>query len=263
MRQWSSSQWRLAIPTLALAVAACGGAGSPDAPGDFMDIAIGTPVMTPAASGTSATLTVTTSVDAVCAVAYGETEALGALATDQDMGGAGHSDHSALLTGLSPDTEYFYRLQGIGSDGRLFQGELLTFMTPPSDDSPLGAANVAVGADVVEVSSEFSRGFVAGLAVDGDLSTGWSSAGDGDDAFITIDLGRRVDVTGVGFETRSMGDGSATTETFSVIADGVTYGPFDVGQTPVAFNARIIRFEVETSTGGNTGALEITVSSGE
>ena len=47
-------------------------------------------------------MTVATSVEAVCAVAYGETEALGRLATDQDMGGAGHSDDAAVLTELTP-----------------------------------------------------------------------------------------------------------------------------------------------------------------
>lgn len=260
-----SGRWRaksrLIVAALAVVLSSCGTAGDGAAPADFSEIAVGTPVVTPVASGLSATLTVSTSVDAVCAVAYGETEALGALATDQDMGGAGHSDHSALLTGLMPDTEYFYRLQGIGPDGRLFQSELLTFTTPyPSDSSP-DAENLAVGADVVEVSSEFSRGFVAGFAVDGDLATEWSSAGDGDDAFITIDLGRTVDVTRVGFNTRSMGDGSATTNTFSVTANGVTHGPFGVGEASVAFTAQVIRFDVASSTGGNTGALEISVYS--
>lgn len=244
---------------LLILVGACGGSG--DLPRDFSEIAVGEAVMAPAPSGLTATLTVSTSIDAVCAVAFGQTKELGHLATDQDMGGVGHDDHQAILTGLTPDTEYFYRLQGVGSDGRLFQGEILTFRTPPAPAAT--GDNAALGADVVDVSSEFSASFAATNAVDGVAATEWSSAGDGDDAFITVDLGRVVDVVAVGFETRSMGDGTATTETFSVTVDGVTYGPFAVGRAAITFSGQIIRFDVERSTGGNTGASEIAVYVGQ
>ena len=243
---------------LAAVLSACAGADGGSVL-DFSEIAIGEPVMTPAASGSTATLTVATTVDAVCAVAYGETEALGRLATDQDMGGAGHADHAAVLTGLTPDTEYFYRLQGVGPGGRVYQSELMTFRTPAPDASRGGDGNVAVGAAVVDVSSEFSDAFAAANAVDGDLATEWSSQGDGDDGYITIDLGRQVHVTAVGFETRSMTDGTATTEAFTVTVDRVTYGPFDIGVAGVEFTGRVIRFDVERSTGGNTGAQEVQV----
>ncbi|MDH3307404.1 MAG: hypothetical protein OEO77_07820, partial [Acidimicrobiia bacterium] len=63
-------------------------------------------------------------------------------------------------------------------------------------------------------------------------------------------------------ETRSMSDGTATAETFTVTVDGVTCGPFDVGLEAVDLTGQVIRFDVETSTGGNTGALEIKVFSG-
>ena len=63
-----------------------------------------------------------------------------------------------------------------------------------------------------------------------------------------------------------MGDGSAITRSFSVVVDGGTrYGPFGAGNrrsariAPVSFTGRILRFEVDTSTGGNTGAAEIEV----
>ena len=115
------------LATLSLVAAACGTSSPSGQVFDFADIAAGEAIMTPAPSGSTATLTVDTTIDAVCAVAYGETAELGQLATDQDMGAAGHSDHSALLTGLRPGTEYFYRLQGVTGDGRVFQGELLTF----------------------------------------------------------------------------------------------------------------------------------------
>lgn len=245
---------------VAILAAAC--QTTPDSAGevsDFAEIAAAGPIIEPHPSGTAATLRVTTTIDAVCAVAFGETENLGRLATDQDMGAAGHSDHEVALGGLTPDTEYFYRLQGVGVDGHLYRSELLTFRTPPATEA-LPGPNVAVDADVVGVSSEFSDAFAAVNAIDGDPATEWSSAGDGDDAYLVIDLGREVDVIAVGFHTRTMGDGSATTETFTITVDGAdTLGPFPAGRVEITSTGRIVRFDVDTSTGGNTGATEIEV----
>ena len=96
--------------------------------------------------------------------------------------------------------------------------------------------------------------------MDGDPSTEWSSAGDGDAAFITLDLGRPVDVGAVAFQTRQMSDGSALTQTFTVTADGSTFGPFPADAVaPLTVSAQVLRFDVATSTGGNTGAAEIEV----
>jgi hypothetical protein len=245
---------------LAVLAAACGNATDSDKEVvDFDQIAAEGPVIEPGPSGTVATLRVTTTIDAVCAVAFGETEALGRLATDQEMSAAGHSDHEVLLGGLQPDTEYFYRLQGVGVDGRLYRSEMLTFRTPPASES-LPGRNVAVDAVVVEASSEFSDGFGAANAIDGDPASEWSSRGDGDDAYLVIDLGRTVDVVAVVFHTRTMSDGTATTETFTITVDDAdTYGPFPVGRVDVTFTGRLIRFDVDTSTGGNTGATEVEV----
>jgi len=226
---------------------------------DFAEIAAAGPTVQPDPSGTSAVLRVTTTIDAVCAVAFGQTEELGRLATDQEMGGAGHSDHEVVLGSLEPDTEYHYRLQGVGVDGRLYRSELLTFRTPAASETPPGT-NVALDGQVIGVSSEFSQAFAAVNAIDGDPATEWSSSGDGDDAFLVIDLGRAVDVVAVGFHTRSMTDGTATTETFKVtVDDNETHGPFPVGRVEVEFTGRVLRFDVEASTGGNTGATEIEV----
>jgi hypothetical protein len=245
---------------LAVLAAACGNATDSDQElVDFDQIAAEGPVIEPDPSGTVATLRVTTTIDAVCAVAFGETEALGRLATDQEMGAAGHSDHDVLLGGLQPDTEYFYRLQGVGVDGRLYRSEMLTFRTPPVSES-LPGRNMAVDSVVVEASSEFSDAFGAANAIDGDLATEWSTRGDGDDAYLLIDLGRTIDVVAVGFHTRTMSDGSATTEAFTITVDDAdSYGPFPVGRVDVAFTGRLIRFDVDTSSGGNTGATEVEV----
>jgi hypothetical protein len=256
----SSRTVRWAVVLLvALATSACQGASADDVL-DFAEIAEAGPDIDLHPSGTVATLRVTTTIDAVCAVTYGPTPALGMIATDQDMAGGAHRDHEVLLTGLEPDTEYVYRLQGVGADGRLYRSEPFRFRTPTAAEGALAGVDVAVGASVVDVSSEFSAAFAAANAVDGNPATEWSTRGDGDDAFLVIDLGRAVDVVAVGFHTRSMADGSAVAETFTVTVDGAdTYGPFPVGRAAVTFTGRIVRFDVHRSTGGNTGAAQVEV----
>jgi hypothetical protein len=250
---------------LAIAVAACGGSSDATTSGvvDFAEIAVAEPTLSFDASATTARLDVETTITAVCSVAYGETEALGSLTTDQDMEAGGHRDHGPLLTGLEPETVYFYRLQGTGPDGTLYQSELLTFTTPPAEDLS-ASPNLALGATVTDVSSEFSDGFIAANAIDGNPATEWSTAGDGDDAHITIDLGVATPISSLRFVTRQMGDGSSITTTFTVtIDDGAVLGPFTAGLDPplttVDTTGRVLRFEVETSTGGNTGAVEIEI----
>jgi hypothetical protein len=208
--------------------------------------------------GTSATISVSTTIDAACAVVFGEDETFGRLATDKDMGGSAHRDHHVVLGGLRPGTTYVYRFQGSAVDGRLYRSALFTFTTPTPTAS--GPVDLAIGARVDAVSSEYSATFAASNAVDGDPSTEWSSAGDGDAAFITLDLGQPVDVSGVAFRTRQMSDGSAVTRTFTVTADGATLGPFPADAVaPLAVSAQVLRFDVASSTGGNTGATEIEV----
>ncbi|MEX1044262.1 MAG: discoidin domain-containing protein [Acidimicrobiia bacterium] len=253
----------LAVAT-ALVVAACGSSADTEVL-PFSEIAVADPQIVFDPSGTVATLNVTTNLDAVCAVAYGIDGPSGSIATDQDMGVGGHSDHAAVMTGLQPETTYQYRLQGVAADGNLYRSEVLTFTTPAADETLTRfGENVAIDAAVVEVSSEFSDDFTAANAVDGDLGTEWSSQGDGDDAFLTVDLGRIVDATAVLFRTRSMGDGSSITETFNVVVDGTTFGPFPAGADPVevSFTGQIVTFEVASSTGGNTGAVEVEIFEG-
>ncbi len=231
---------------------------------NFEEILDGEIVVEVAAESSTAVVSVSTSIDVVCAVSYGPTSALGGLSTDTDMAGGGHSVHQPLLVGLEPDTEYFYRLQGVGADGRIFASELLSFRTGVGGGAATPAPNISGGATIQDVSSEFSAAFAAANAVDGDPATEWSSAGDGDDSFITIDLRARADIIGVGFRTREMSDGTSITNSFTVTVDGQeTFGPFDAGPglaiASVEFSGQVIRFDVASSTGGNTGAVEIEV----
>jgi hypothetical protein len=255
---------RIALALVGIVVfAACSGSQSADEEvRSFSEIAADEVVIDVDPSGTFATLMVTTSINAVCAVSYGPDQGLGSIATDQDMGGQGHSTHHAVMTGLEPGNEYQYRLQGIGPDGTLYRSELLAFSTPLAVENPSLGPNLALGATIIEVSSEFSDGFAAENAVDGDSSTEWATRGDGGEAFIVLDLGDVFNVLGVSFRTRSMSDGTAITNTFTVTVDNQeTLGPFpaspDLSVADVAFAGRIIRIAVDDSTGGNTGAVEI------
>jgi hypothetical protein len=211
----------------------------------------------------TATVFVTTTIDVACAVSYGTSEALGAIATDTDMAGGGHTDHHPLLVNLEDNTDYFYKLNAIGPAGELYSTTIRSFTNGASTSAAPGP-NISAQGTVTDVSSEYSSSFAGGNAIDGDRTTEWSSQGDGDDAYITIDLGRSADIVGVGFRTREMSDGTSITTSFTVTIDGGSpLGPFDagVGLAIAEFEAtgREVRIDVATSTGGNTGAIEIEI----
>ena len=232
---------------------------------DFEEIAASPVVITPDSSGRAAILAVDTSIDVACSVVYGLDESFGLIAVDSDMDGGAHMDHQPVLGGLEPDTDYVYRLQGTAPDGTIYVSEIGTFSTPLALAGP---DNLALGATVVGVSSEFSDAFAARNAFDGDITTEWSSRGDGSAAWVEIDLGAPQPIGDIEFRTRSMSDGSARTESFRVTADGTEYGPFPADEphgelADRGVVAQRLRFDVETSTGGNTGAIEITVSATE
>jgi hypothetical protein len=225
---------------------------------DFADIAAGEPRVELDPSGTAATLSVSTTIPAACSVVFGTDETFGAIATDMDMAGGAHTDHHPLLSPLQPGTTYLYRLQGTAADGTLYVSRVMSFRTP---DAPPSGEDLARGATIADVSSEFGAGWEATRAIDGDLGTEWSSRGDGDDAFIVLDLGAPQAIGLVGWDTRSMADGTAITETFTLTADGVEIGTFPAGPvlSAVDLTAQVLRFDVASSTGGNTGAREIVV----
>jgi hypothetical protein len=234
--------------------------------GAFSEIQATDIVIEPDPAGGGAVLRVVTSVDVACAVSYGPTDALGFIATDTDMAGGGHTNHQPLMRGLEPGSTYSYQVSAIDPSGRLYQSDLMQFTYEPGDDVQAvetPAPNVVSLASVTDVSSEYSDAYAGRNAVDGDLSTEWSSAGDGDDAYIVLDFGEDMQFAGVGFRTREMTDGTSITTSFTVTVAGRTYGPFDAGpgMSIGRFQAlgTSLRVDVETSTGGNTGAVEIEV----
>ena len=215
---------------------------------------------------------VVTTEPMICTIVWGETDGFGNFNNSLSMNGTGIVNHDVVLPGAQQGVEYRFRVQGSTADGRQFRSETGTFTIPvteaageASGASP-DATNLALGATVVDVSSTFGPGWEAENALDGDTTTEWASSGDGDDGYITIDLGIDAAVSGVEFITRRMLDGTATTEMFTITVDGgETFGPFAAGSpadpsfAEVPFEGREIRFDVDSSTGGNVGAVEIRV----
>ena len=262
---------RSTIVAAALGLALTGHAGIAAANGTarilpIRQVEVGKTQVRVAADGRSAVVQLRTNPPTVCAVAYGKTASLGSIADDPNMGGTAISRHTVFLGGLEPGTTYYYRLTATDARGRVFQSQrLASFRTP--GQAAAHVRDVAIGARVVAVSSQWSTAYSAANAVDGNLSSEWASNGDGDHAFITIQLRHRYKITGVAFITRQMANGTAITRTFAVVDDHRRYGPFPAGSrldpriAHVSFTGRTLRFEVVSSTGGNTGADEIEVFS--
>ena len=223
-------------------------------------------------TATDATLTFGSSIPLACSVVYGKTTGYGLIAVDQDMDGGAHTDHRPLLVGLEPDTEYHYRVQGAAADGTLYVGEDGTFRTSPAaEESESNLASLEAGARVAAVSSNFGNAandgsWGANSAIDGQRGTAWSSNGDGDDAFIEIELAQPAQIRAVEVWTRSMSDGTAQIFAFTLSTDaGDALGPFDLPDAaqPYRFEvdavARSLRLDVVESSGGNTGLVEFAI----
>jgi hypothetical protein len=230
--------------------------------------ASGPPVITDI-TASSATLRFESSVPLVCAVIYGETTDYGLIATDDDMLGGAHSDHSPFMPELEPDTEYDYRVQGTAADGTLYVSEDMAFRTPVADAGPeVNVLSAAAGARIVAVSSNFGGAadderWGAGSAIDDSPGTAWSSAGDGDGAFIEIALAAPARLHAIEVWTRSMTNNTAQIFSFTLTTDaGETLGPFELEDASQAYRFEVdvvassLRFEVVSSNGGNTGLVE-------
>ena len=261
----------LVVLTLSLVAASCGSDGGNDDVLPFSEIQASDFAfeVDPLDPGRGI-FRVTTTVPSICSITWGETEALGNLNNSLSMNGTGIIQHDVILPGAEAGQTYFFSVQGSTADGRLFRSEIATFTLPEAEGQVGGeierGPNLALTATVTEFSSEFSSSFGAALAIDGDNATEWSTRGDGDGGFLTIDLGSSQDLGGFEFLTRSMADGSAITSEYTVTVDGgEVLGPFQAGSPAdsrfqaTSARGQVLRFEIVTSTGGNTGAVEIRV----
>ncbi len=220
----------------------------------------------------SATLPIHTTVPVACTVVYGTTPEFGTLTLDQDMAGGTHSDHNPLLSGLEPETTYYFRVQGVDDNGVIYLSEVMTFTPPPLEETTTeNLASPLLGAEISGYSSAFGgaapdeRWGVAS-AFDDNPNTEWSSAGDGNDAWIETKLAQPARLEAVSFQSRSMPDGSAITLGFTVTTEnGDIFGPFDVPDPDqpytfeIAVEAQTLRFDLVETTGGNTGVVDIVV----
>ncbi|MBZ0294828.1 MAG: discoidin domain-containing protein [Anaerolineae bacterium] len=224
------------------------------------------------ASDGTAVLRVVTDAPLACSLVYGKTEDFGSIAVDMDMAGGAHSDHHPILSGLEPETTYYYRMQGFDAEGNLYLSDVMTFTVPAFEaEEVTNLASPALGGEIVGYSSAFGDAepdatWGVDSAFDGSANSAWSSAGDGDEAWVEVKLAQRSRVDAVAFWSRSMSDGSARVTEFTVTTDsGETYGPFSLPDADeayrfdVEFEAETLRFDVASSTGGNTGAIEIGV----
>ena len=201
----------------------------------------------------------------------------------ESMPEGAHKDHYNAVEGLKPNTQYVYKINFSTADGKLSQSNERTFNTPESmvskpnsTDSakPIGLNIAALdnGGRIIDVSSNYGSAannemWGAELAIDEDSSTEWSSAGDGNVAWIEIGFDQSYKVSAVGFWTRTMGTSAEITEIQVTSSDGTELGTYPINgaeqiqyfeiEQPTATDS--LRFEVIDSSGGNTGAVEIEV----
>lgn len=221
---------------------------------------------------TSARVNFTGTIPLACYLVYGTDTSFGSVTNDPNMNAAAIIDHNPIMLDLEPDTEYVFRMQGVAEDGTLYISNLYNFRTLPEQETD--NANLLApenGASIREVSSNFGNQANDGRwgilnAFDNDPVTEWSSNGDGDDAYFIVDLDQTYHINEIQFRTRQMTDGSAITEAFTITTDdGETYGPFEAGSLEeiqsfeVDFHTASIRYDVHSSTGGNTGIIDINV----
>lgn len=220
-------------------------------------------------TASEATLVFVSDIPLACSIVYGKTTDYGMLTLDRDMNGGTHTDHHPFILNLEPDTVYHYRLQGSAEDGTIYMSEDMTFRTPPADSvAEINLASLEDGAQVVAVSSNYGgaandEAWGANSAFDGHRGTEWSSDGDGNDAFVEIQLAQQAHLDAVEVWTRSMSDNTAQIFKFTLTTDtGEVLGPFALADAEQAYRfevdvtARTLHLDVVDSNGGNTGLVE-------
>lgn len=258
-----------------LVVAACGDAGnSGDADGggsvdgvEFRNLRV------EELSAYRAVIRFETSIESTCEVQFGtESTLLDASATDPNMEpGTYLTEHEVPIEDLLPDTTYYFAPIAEDRSGQVFTGSTYEFTTLAGTAVDL-MTNVALssnGAGVSSVSSNWSNGandsgYGADRAIDGQMTTEWSSDGDGDDAFLEVDLGIAREVSVIGVRSRKMADGTSIVKSFDLVVGEQVLGPFATPDPDVryliplqpAVSMQVVRLRAVETTGGNTGLKE-------
>jgi hypothetical protein len=262
---------RLLCWSALLIASGCAGSGDDgsDAPIEFSNLRV------EEVSAYRAVVRFDTSREARCEVRFGlSDDALDASATDPNMApGTYLTRHEVPLEDLQPDTTYSFTAVATDREDREYTADTGDFSTGPGTpvDSMTNNALASAGTAVVAVSSNWGGGgndssFGADNAIDGEMASEWSSDGDGDDAFLEIDLGASREVSVIGFRSRKMTDGTSIVRSFDLLVDGSTVlGPFDTPDPdtrslipldpPVSM--QIVRLRAIETTGGNTGVKEL------
>ncbi len=219
-------------------------------------------------TATDARLTFVSSIPLACSVVYGKSLDFGQVSIDANMNGGAIIDHNPTLSGLETDTLYYYRVQGTDAAGKIYWNPTATFKTSGGTAIDNNLLSLNNGATIKAVSSNFSGAshsetWGANSAIDGSNATAWSSNGDGDNAFIEITLAESKQIETVEVFSRSMTDGTAKILTFTITTDSGEVLPFSLPNTEQAhqfpFNRQTssIRLDVVSSSGGNTGLIEM------
>jgi len=223
----------------------------------------------------AATFSFDTTLATLSSTAYGKTANFG---SSIRMSSAEPSlNHRMDLLALTPNTTYHHNTIVVDQQGEIYPPFIGSFKTLENDEESQPKQNnvalLSLGASIHAVSSNWNNGgnssaFGANNTIDGDPSSEWSSNGDGNDAFIEIDLGQIYSISSIGFWTRKMTD-SAKISQFEVFdVDDNSLGIFTLPDAKQRYifdiptgNHQFLRFEAVSSNGGNTGAKSIEIYS--
>ncbi len=221
---------------------------------------------------THATLELITTIPVACAVVYGTDDAFGQVAIDPDMAGAAILEHRPVMGNLEPNTTYQYRMQGSDASGTLYVSEIYTFTTSDEMSQDINVASLEAGASILDVSSNWVNGsndssFGANKAIDNNENTAWASHADGDMASLTVQLVGRSSVHAIIVWSREMSDRTSRVMDFTVTSDVGEQFSFNLPNaeqgyrfdTPFVQPVTQLRFDVDTSTGGNVGLRDFDV----
>lgn len=220
-----------------------------------------------------------TTIPTTCEAQYGTSKGeLNKTARDPNMAeGSFELVHEVPVEDLASGTAYFYRAKAADASGLIQYSETLSFTTLAGTPagSAINVASLNQGAIISEVSSNFGgsgsgndSAWGANNAIDDSMSSEWATNGDGNNAYLVINLSREFVLTGVGFRSRKMGDGSSIITSFKLVfADQSERGPFLTPDPDQSYSfdfespikSQQVKFVALTTTGGNTGAKAIQI----